>query len=108
VGCAKHIGFAAKGDGASKNVKAHAVHVSTSCENSVARANQIIAHGKKVLAANDAAAAAPHVMKLKILAGQLLSGADANGDGKISWKKGEGGLNEAMRHMGFMAKGEGM
>jgi len=45
---------------------------------------------------------------MKMLAGQLLSGVDANGDGKISWKKGEGGLMEAKKHMGFMAKGEGM
>ncbi|MBC8239847.1 MAG: hypothetical protein H8E30_05150 [Alphaproteobacteria bacterium] len=108
MGCAKHIGFAAKSDGASKNVKAHAVHVGTSCKNTVARGNEIIAVGKKVLAADDAASAVPHVVKMKALSDQLLAGADANGDGKITWKKSEGGLNEANKHMGFMAKGEGM
>jgi hypothetical protein len=107
-GCAKHIGFAANSDGASKNVKAHAVHVATTCNNTVARAQEIVVVGKNVLAANDAAAAAPQVTKIQMLSDQLLSGADANGDGRITWKKGEGGLNEAKKHMGFMAKGEGM
>lgn len=108
TGCAKHIEFAANSDGASDNVKAHAVHVATACNNTVARAKEIIAVGDNILAANDAAAAAPHVKKLKMLSDQLLTGADANGDGKITWQKGEGGLNEADKHMGFMAKGEGM
>lgn len=108
TGCAKHIGFAAKSAGASKNVKAHAVHVGASCGNAVAWAKEISALGTKILAASSAAAAAPQVKKMKMLAGQLLSGVDANGDGKISWKKGEGGLMEAKKHMGFMAKGEGM
>ncbi len=108
AGCAKHIGFAANSDGASKNVKTHSVHVATSCNNTVARAQEIVVVGKNVLAANDAATAAPQVKKMQMLSNQLLSGADANGDGKITWKKGEGGLNEAQKHMGFMAKGESM
>lgn len=107
-GVAQHINFAAGSDGASKNVKLHAVHVATTADNTVVRAEQIVALGKKVLAADRAAKAAPLVRRIKVLSEQLLAGADANGDGKISWKKGEGGLNEAVRHMGFMAKGEGL
>ena len=107
-GSAKHIGFAAKSDDASDNVRTHAVHVSTSAENTVARAKQIIALGNKVLAASSADEAAPMVRQIAGLSTQLISGVDANGDGQISWKRGEGGLAAARKHMGIMASGEGM
>lgn len=107
-GATKHINFAAKSDDASDNVRVHAVHVATTSQNTVARAKQIVALGQKVIGANSAAEASTLVLKIVMLSGQLLEGADANGDGKISWHQGEGGLNEATKHMGFMAKGEGM
>ena len=107
-GAAKHIGFAAKSPGASKNVKAHTVHVTASVNNSVAWAREIVNIGKQVLAAGSASEAAPLVAKINTLATQLVAGTDANGDGKITWKTGEGGLAEASKHMGFMTKGEGM
>ena len=108
AGAAKHIGFAAKSAGASKNVKAHTVHVTASINNSVARAKEIVNIGKQVLAAGSASEAAPLVAKIKTIATQLMAGRDANGDGKITWEPGEGGLAEAAKHMGFMTKGEGM
>lgn len=107
-GAVKHIGFAAKSKGASKNVKAHTVHVTASTNNSIARAKEIVNIGKRVLAAGTASEAAPLVAKMKTLTIQLMAGMDANGDGKITWKPGEGGLAEATKHMGFMTKGEGM
>ncbi len=107
-GAAKHIGFAADSDGASKNVKLHTVHVKTSLANTVARAQEIVKLGKAVLAAGSAAEAAPLVRKIRRLSAQLSAGRDANGDGRITWKKNEGGLAEAEKHMGFMMKGEGI
>ncbi len=107
-GSAAHINFASESDGASDNVRAHAVHVATSSQNTVARAARIVAQGKKVLSATDTADAAGHVKRIVALTNQLLAGTDADGDGTISWSEGEGGLNEAMAHMGYMAKGEGM
>ena len=103
-----HVNFAAKSEGASANVKAHAVHVSTASENSIARAKQVVALGKQVLSAGSAAEALPVVMQIEKLTKELVEGADANGDGKITWQKNEGGLDAAQMHMGFMAKGEGM
>lgn len=108
AGCAKHIGLAAKSDGASKNVKAHAVHIATSCSNTMARVREIAALGKFVLSSNSAADAADTVERIKVLSDQLLAGVDANGDGKITWHQDEGGLAEAAKHLGFMSKGEGM
>ena len=107
-GAAKHIGLAAKSKDASKNVKTHAVHVAASSNNTIARAMKIMSLGKKIMAAKSAAKAAPMVKQMAVLAARLTKGHDANGDGKITWQKGEGGLNAVKKHMALMAKGEGM
>lgn len=108
TGTAQHIGFAAKAAEATKNVKTHAVHVTTMADNTVARVDEIVALAKQVDAATDASEAASLVEKINTIAEQLLNGRDADGDGKITWKTDEGGLLEAQKHMGFMRKGEGL
>lgn len=108
AGTTLHVELAAGSEGASDGVKAHTLHVATSANNTIARANMIVELGNKVLSASTAAVAAPHMEKLATLSDQLLAGADANGDGKIGWGKDEGGLNAATAHMGFMTKGEGL
>jgi hypothetical protein len=107
-GAAAHIGFAAESNGASDNVKAHAVHVGASTNNVVTWANIIVRLGKLVQAAETAKQAAPLVKKIQLLADYMLGGRDRDGDGKVSWKPGEGGLDAANQHMGFMTKGEGL
>jgi len=107
-GAAKHIGLAAKSEGASKAVKLHATHISTSATNTVTRGHEIVALGKKILAATSAADAAPYVQKMAQLTQQLTAGMDANGDDTITWKKGEGGLDAANFHLKLLAKSEGM
>ncbi len=103
-----HVNFAAKSNDASDNVRAHAVHVSASAKNTLVRAKQIIALAQRVVAAGSAAAASPLIKQIATLTNELILGSDANSDGKITWKKGEGGLNAVSKHMGLMAKGEGM
>ncbi len=107
-GTAAHIGFAAKSAGASKNVKAHAKHVSETANNTSKRAGILVSLSKKILAANSAAEAASMIPKLVAVSSALNAGEDLNGDGKVSWKGGEGGLMTAKAHMGFMMKGEGL
>ncbi len=108
TGVAAHINFAAGSDGASKNVKLHAQHVAASAENTVGWVKQIVALGKQVQASTSAADAAAKVRQFDKLVAQLGDGTDANGDGKVTWVKGEGGLGQAELHMGFMSKGEGL
>ncbi|MCZ6512105.1 MAG: hypothetical protein O7A62_16145, partial [Alphaproteobacteria bacterium] len=108
TGVAAHINFAAGSDGASKNVKAHATHVATSAENTVGWTKQIVALGKQVQASTSASDAAAKVRQIDKLVAQLADGTDANGDGKVTWVKGEGGLGQAQLHKGFMSKGEGL
>jgi len=105
-GAAKHVRFAAKSEGASKNVKTHAVHVNTSAKNVVTWGKLIVRLGKKVKAAKTTGQAAPMVKKIEQLTARLTAGDDVNGDGKVTWRASEGGLKEANKHMGFMTKGE--
>jgi len=107
AGVATHIGLAAKSEGASDNVKLHATHVAGAAESVVARCDEIASVVAQIRAATSAAAAAPLVMRLNELARQLSAGADANGDGRISWQAPEGGLAQAQQHMELMKAGEG-
>jgi hypothetical protein len=52
--------------------------------------------------------AARLVDQLNKLAGQMMTGVDANNDGRVGWQEGEGGLQQATTHMQLMMKGEGL
>jgi hypothetical protein len=93
--------------GASKNVMTHSTHVSASANNVVKRADEMVAVAQEIRAATTAAAAAPHVAHLNMLAQQLYAGLDANKDGQVGWQTGEGGLQQAEMHIQLMLKGEG-
>ncbi len=102
-GVIAHIGFAANADDASKNVKLHETHVSTSMKNVVNWAGHVLELSERVLAASSASEAAGPVREMRKLTTQIVEGA-----GNKTWKEGEGGVAQARQHMGFMAKGEGM
>lgn len=108
AGVAKHIELAAGSPGASANVKLHAEHVATSARNTVERARRIAELGARVRSADNAAEAAPAVREIQALSHALMEGEDANGDGRITWHQGEGGLAAVEQHMALMAKGEGL
>ena len=107
-GAAKHIMAAANSDGASAAVKTHAEHVATSARNTVARADEIVMLAEKIEMASSASEASSLVADLNTLAQQLLSGEDANGDGRTGWQEGEGGLEVAETHANLMKKAEGL
>lgn len=99
---ATHVELAAKVAGAPTNVTQHAPHVATAAKNTAARADQIMALAKQIQAATTAADAAKLVEQLNKLASQLTAGVDANGDGRVTWNEGEGGLQLLEQHLGFM------
>jgi hypothetical protein len=104
---ATHIELAAKAEGASQNVTTHATHIATSARNTITRADQIVALAKQIQAASTATAAAALVTQLNTLAGQLAAGFDANGDGRIGWQEGEGGLQHVEQHVNLLLEAEG-
>jgi len=107
-GATKHIGIAAKSPDATDYLKLHAKHVSASTGNTTKRVAKIAALGKQILSAGSAKKAAPMVAQMVLLTNWLYNGQDLNGDGGVSWDKGEGGLKVANAHMGFIVKKEGL
>jgi hypothetical protein len=103
---ASHIELAAKAQGASPNVVNHSNHVATASRAAVERADQIIALANQVQAAKTAAEASPLIGQIVSLSDQLIKGADANADGKITWEKGEGGLQQADEHLKLLLAAE--
>ncbi len=101
-----HIELAGAATGASTNVVTHAKHIAMAARNTISRADQVVALAQRVQRATSAAEAAPLVAQMATLAGQLMAGADANGDGRITWEAGEGGLQQADDHLQLMLKGE--
>jgi hypothetical protein len=106
LGVATHIELAAKSDGASPNVIGHSIHIATAARNTATRADSVIALARRIQAATSAADAAPLALQLQTLTQQLVSGFDANNDGKITWELGEGGLQQAQEHVNLMLAGE--
>ncbi|MEX2466874.1 MAG: hypothetical protein WD995_08180 [Gemmatimonadota bacterium] len=107
-GVVRHIEMAGAHETASENVATHATHVATSARNVVSRAEEIVGLVDQVMAANSAAAAAPLMEQVAELADRVILGHDANGDERIGWQEGEGGLEQAELHMNLMKRGEGM
>jgi hypothetical protein len=107
-GVAQHVGFAADSEDASDNVKLHAGHVETSAGNVLVWSERVVELGQQAQAASSAAEAAPLVAEMQTLTATILAGADANGDGTVSWAESEGGLAQAAQHMRLMQEGEGL
>lgn len=107
-GVADHIGFAAAADGATENVELHSEHVSTSASNVAEWGRDVVELGTAIRDADSADAAAEKAREIKRLVGCIQTGCDADGDGTITWEPGEGGLEQAELHMGYMMAGEGI
>jgi hypothetical protein len=98
-GVATHIELAAEAQGASAGVVTHSKHVATAARSASAKADQVLALAQKVQAATTAEEAAALVSQMTSAAEQLMAGMDANGDGRITWEQGEGGLQHADEHV---------
>lgn len=107
-GVVSHVGFAADAESASQNVATHSGHVTASAGNVVQWTDEAVALIGRIQAAETADQAAPLIEQLQALTARILSGNDANGDGRVSWEAGEGGLEIVEQHMGLMARGEGL
>lgn len=107
-GVIQHIEMAGAHESASDNIRTHATHVATSARNTVERAERAAALAAEIMATSSVEHAAHLLQELAALTGQLASGVDANGDGRIGWQEGEGGLDQAQQHIDLMKRGEGM
>lgn len=104
MGIATHIELAAKAAGATPNIVTHSAHVATAARNTVTRADQAVELAKKIREATTADDAMKLLNELIPLTQQLVTGMDANHDGKISVD--EGGLQLAQEHLNMMLAAE--
>ena len=102
AGAATHIDLAAAAAGASPAVVMHAKHIATAARSVVERAGAALAIAQKVMAATTPAEAAALVSQMTSAVEQLIAGVDVNGDGRITWDQGEGGLQQADEHVKLM------
>lgn len=102
---ADHLERAAAAREATGPQLAHAGHALASAQNVLERAQHIVELGERVEATTDPAAAASFVSQIVSYADQLVAGADANGDGRITWERGEGGLQQVDEHITLLLAG---
>ena len=88
-----HMDMARKASDASDSLKMHSEHVITSAKNISGWAKQAMEKSKDV--------SAKSMDEIVQLTQWILNGRDANGDGKISWQGGEGGIVQLKQHLGF-------
>lgn len=108
TGAARHIELAAGSEGASDGVKTHANHVATAAASALANAQEAVEVAEQIQEAETAEAAAELLTRLTALTDAIVNGVDADGDGRVGWQEGEGGLAQATQHMGLMKRGEGL
>lgn len=105
---AQHTELAAASEGASDAVKTHSVHVATAARSAVAHAEQAVELAEGIQATESATDAAEMLTELTGLTDAILNGVDADGNGRVGWQEGEGGLAQAATHMGLIKQAEGL
>lgn len=104
----RHIELAGSEPGASVNVRTHAPHVATTAGNAVRRADAMVALAQQLLTTNSINDATALLQRLSAESQALLFGRDVDGDGRVGWEVGEGGLRQSSQHMTLMKRGEGL
>jgi hypothetical protein len=104
----QHLRMAEDTDGASTAVRARARSVRWATMNTLDRANEIIELGGRIRAATTASEAADMLSDLTELTDALIDGEDANNDGGIGFRRGEGGLTVAAQYLATLKRDAGM
>jgi hypothetical protein len=107
-GARRHIELAAAAADASDGVKTHANHVATAAASALAKAEEAVEVAEEIQEAETAEDAAGLLERLIDLTNAIVNGVDADGDGRIGWQEGEGGLAQAAQHVELMKRGEGL
>ena len=103
-GVADHMDYARNTSDATDSVKLHAEHIITSAKNIVAWSNKIIRMSDQIMGGASPIATSYYAEEVAMRTNWILNGNDADGDGKISWVEGEGGLAQIRQHLGFIER----
>lgn len=105
---AHYISLASRSAGATPPIETHAQHVETSARNAVVNGTAAAELAQEILDAEEAAVAAELLEELVERTRAMLEGVDADGDGRIGWQEGEGGLAQATTHLGLLRRAAGL
>lgn len=103
-GIISYVTAAGKSPDASEKVKSYSRWVSVSAENVVVRTDRITDLLGKVMRMKTPKNAARVMRLVRRMCQEILLGKDTNKDGKVSWKKHEGGLAQAKRYTTVMLR----
>jgi len=98
-GVVRHAAMVWNTEEAARPIRMHAEHVTVSARNVVQRADSIVVLARRIREATAAPEAADLLDDLRAQSDALISGVDANRDGGIGWRRGEGGLEQARQHL---------
>jgi hypothetical protein len=107
-GAIEHLRMAEDTEGASTAVRARARAVRWATMNVLDRANEIIELGNRIRATTTASEAAALLPELTELTDAVVEGVDANRDGGIGFRRGEGGLEVASQYLATLKRDAGM
>ena len=102
----KYIRAAGKSKDASEKVKSYSRRVAISAKNVNAWAVRAADLADKVTRMKAIRNAVRVLVQIRQMCQQMLLGKDSNRDGKVTWKRHEGGLLHARRYMELMQKAE--
>ncbi len=105
---AHYISLAARSEGAVPAIETHAEHVEASARNAATNGTAAVELLQEILEAEEAGAAAELMGEVVDLVTAMGDGIDADGDGRIGWQEGEGGLAQASTHLGLLRRAAGL
>lgn len=105
---AHYISLAARSEGAVPAIETHAEHVEAAARNAVTNGTAAVELLQEILEAEEAGAAAELMGEVVDLVTAMGDGIDADGDGRVGWQEGEGGLAQASTHLGLLRRAAGL
>jgi hypothetical protein len=105
---AHYVELAMAADGGGDALSTHGPHVTTATRNALATTEHAVELATALAKDEDLASASARLEELVTACEAILNGVDANGDGRIGWQEGEGGLAQAAQHLELLRRGEGL
>ncbi|MDH3272506.1 MAG: hypothetical protein OEN56_14310 [Gemmatimonadota bacterium] len=105
---AHYIELAPRSVGSTSAIETHSVHIATAARQAAQNGQAAVEVAGEILEAEDAASAEAMLSELVALTEAMVNGVDADGDGRIGWQEGEGGLAQAARHLDLLRQAEGI
>lgn len=101
-GIVQHMEFSRDSADASESAKIHSEHVITAARNVRFWASKIVDRAGQIIGGASPISSAFYAEENVEQLGWILNGHDADGDGTISWKEGEGGLAQIKAHLSYI------